>query len=329
MSALPLRVTPDARAVTLAVVGGRPLQGDSDFAADLLAALTRRPRRIAPKYFYDATGSALFDRICELPEYYPTRTELALLRRHAREMAECLGKDAELVEFGAGSSRKVRVLLDAMERPRRFVPIDISSDHLQTAAERLRADYPTLAVLPIAADFTRRLTLPPALGRRVGFFPGSSIGNFSPDEALTFLRRVATVLDRGLLIGVDLVKDPARLHAAYNDADGVTAAFNLNVLVRANRELGTDFDVAAFSHYAHYDPRLQRVEMHLVSRRAQTVRLRGQAFDFDEGDSLHTENSYKYTVEQFRSLAREAGYRPGAAWVDEERLFSLHWLGLS
>ncbi|HWH72791.1 MAG TPA: L-histidine N(alpha)-methyltransferase [Methylibium sp.] len=299
-----------------------------DFASDLLAALAQRPRRIAPKHFYDAAGSALFERICELPEYYPTRTELALLRRHAREMAECIGADAEIVEFGAGSSRKVRLLLDALRTPRRFVPIDISAEHLHEAAARLRADYPALEVLPLAADFTRRLTLPPAAGSRVGFFPGSSIGNFDPDDALAFLRAAAAVLDRGLLIGVDLVKDPARLHAAYNDAAGVTAAFNLNLLARANRELGADFDLAAFDHYAYYDPRRQRIEMHLVSRRAQTVRLCGQAFGFDAGESLHTENSYKYTVEQFHALAREAGYRPGAVWVDDERLFSVHWLAL-
>ena len=327
MSSLPLRATPDFRAVMLAVIGDAP-PSRGDFASDLLAALAQRPRAIAPKHFYDAAGSALFERICELPEYYPTRTELTLLRRHAREMAECIGADAEIVEFGAGSSRKVRLLLDALRTPRRFVPIDISAEHLHEAAARLRADYPALEVLPLAADFTRRLTLPPAAGSRVGFFPGSSIGNFDPDDALAFLRAAAAVLDRGLLIGVDLVKDPARLHAAYNDAAGVTAAFNLNLLARANRELGADFDLAAFDHYAYYDPRRQRIEMHLVSRRAQTVRLCGQAFGFDAGESLHTENSYKYTVEQFHALAREAGYRPGAVWVDDERLFSVHWLAL-
>ena len=326
MSSLPLRVAPDVRAATLAVVS--EASATDDFATALLAALSQRPRSIAPKYFYDAAGSALFDRICALPEYYPTRTELGLLQRHAREMAECIGADAELIEFGAGSSLKVRLLLDALQRPRRFVPIDISAEHLHAAAAQLRADYPALEVTPLAADFTRRVTLPPAVGRRVGFFPGSSIGNFTPGDALAFLRAAAAVLDHGLLIGVDLVKDPARLHAAYNDAAGVTAAFNLNLLARANRELGADFDLDAFDHYAFYEPREQRIEMHLLSRRAQTVHLCGQAFGFDAGEPLHTENSYKYTVEQFHALAREVGYRPDAVWVDDERLFSVHWLAL-
>ncbi|HKX93243.1 MAG TPA: L-histidine N(alpha)-methyltransferase, partial [Methylibium sp.] len=221
MSSLPLRATPDVRAATLAVVS--EASATDDFATALLAALSRRPRSIAPKYFYDAAGSALFDRICELPEYYPTRTELGLLRRHAREMAECVGADAELVEFGAGSSLKVRLLLDALQRPRRFVPIDISAEHLHAAAAQLHADYPALEVAPLAADFTRRVTLPPAVGRRVGFFPGSSIGNFEPDDARRLLQRMTQWLDGGLLIGVDLVKPEADLLLAYDDPLGVTA----------------------------------------------------------------------------------------------------------
>ncbi|MES3015340.1 MAG: L-histidine N(alpha)-methyltransferase [Pseudomonadota bacterium] len=342
-----LRTTPDVRAETLpvrpaplraAVVAVPPAVVDSEFARDLLAALARRPRSIAPKYFYDAAGSALFDRICELPEYYPTRTELALLATHAPEIARCIGPDAEIVEFGAGSSRKVRLLLDALQRPRRFVPIDISGEHLHSAAAALRADYPALDVQPIAADFTRPLELPGALdrsARRVGFFPGSSIGNFTPDEGLRFLRQAAEWLRGapgapagGMLVGVDLVKDPARLHAAYNDAAGVTAAFNLNLLARANRELGANFDLDAFAHYAFYEPTRQRIEMHLVSRRAQQVRVCGHDFGFDEGDTLHTENSHKFSVAGFRALARRAGYRPGPVWCDAERLFSVHWLAL-
>ncbi len=328
MSAIPLRLTPDVRAVTFSAEPEAAGPEESEFARAMRTALAQRPRQIAPKFFYDAAGSALFERICALPEYYPTRTELALLRRHAPEMAGCVGPGAEIVEFGAGSSRKVRLLLDALVAPRRFVPIDISAEHLHAAAARLRADYPALEVLPLAADFTRRLLLPARLGARVGFFPGSSIGNFTPDDALAFLRAAAAVLDRGLLIGVDLLKDPARLHAAYNDAAGVTAAFNLNLLVRANRELGTDFDLAAFDHYAFYAPRRQRVEMHLLSRRAQTVHLGDEPYAFDAGESLHTENSYKYGVESFRALAREAGFRPGPVWVDADRLFSVHWLAL-
>jgi dimethylhistidine N-methyltransferase len=306
---------------------------DGDFARELLAGLSQSPRAVPPKYFYDAAGSALFDRICELPEYYPTRTELGILRAHAAELAGWIGPDAEIVEFGAGSLHKVRVLLDALPRPRRFVPIDISTEHLLGAAERLRRDYPGLAVEPVAADFTAPFELPRAQGRRVGFFPGSSIGNFDPAEALSFLRQAATLLREGgegsgLLIGVDLVKDPALLHAAYNDAAGVTAAFNLNLLARANRELGANFALDGFFHHACYLPTRQRIEMHLVSRREQHVRLCGREFTFAEGEAIHTENSYKYSVAGFRALASQAGFEPGPAWRDPKGLFSLHWLAL-
>ncbi len=314
-----------------------PPGGDAarPFAQAMREALQHRPHVISPKFFYDAAGSRLFDRICDLPEYYPTRTEVALLGRHAAEMASLIGPGAELVEFGAGSTTKIRLLLDALQRPCRFVPIDISAEHLRTAAAALQRDHAGLVVQPLAADFTQPLTLPawpdgaPAGPvRRVGFFPGSSIGNFTPDEARGFLRRTAALLrGGGLLIGVDLVKDPALLHAAYNDAAGVTAAFNRNLLHRANRELGTGFDAdGGFDHYAFYEPRLQRIEMHLVSRHRQTVRLGPDTFLLDEGETLHTENSQKFTVEGFRRLAVEAGYGPGPVWCDPQRLFSVHWL---
>lgn len=296
-----------------------------DFATDLIEGL--RARRVAPKWFYDAEGSRLFERICETPEYYPTRTELAMLDRHAPDIAALIGPGAEIVEFGAGASRKVRVLLDALQAPRRFVPVDISGEHLAGAAAALRHDYPGLQVLPVAGDFTQALALPPAAGRRVGFYPGSSIGNFDPVEAEALLRRFAGWLDGGaLLIGVDLVKDPAVLHAAYNDAQGVTAAFNLNLFARARRELGADFDLGGWAHSAFYNPPQRRIEMHLVSRREQSVTIRGQRIDFAEGDSVHTENSYKYTVDGFRALARRAGFEPDAVWVDAARRFALHWL---
>ncbi|WP_395700481.1 L-histidine N(alpha)-methyltransferase [Aquabacterium sp.] len=299
-------------------------------AVALLEGLRHKPRAIAPKFFYDARGSALFDQICDLPEYYPTRTELGLLQRHAREMAECIGPAADVVEFGAGSQRKIRLLLQALQRPARYVPVDISTEHLREHARALQAEQPGLPVQALAADFSADIVLPPLPAearRRVGFFPGSSIGNFTPAEALQFLRRSAAWLrGGGLLIGVDLVKDPAVLHAAYNDAAGVTAAFNKNLLLRANRELGTDFDAEAFHHHAFYDPRAQRIEMHLISARRQTVRVFGERFLFDEGESLHTENSCKYTVEGFQHLAREAGYAPQAVWCDAQRLFSVHWL---
>ncbi|KWT72484.1 MULTISPECIES: L-histidine N(alpha)-methyltransferase [unclassified Variovorax] len=302
----------------------------SDFGRELFEGLSRSPRGISPKFFYDAAGSQLFDRICELPEYYPTRTEMRILTERAPEIAAQIGPHAEVIEFGAGSLTKVRLLLDALHAPRRYVPIDISGEHLEAAAQRLRTDYPHLGVLPVVADYTMPLVLPArgeGLGQRVGFFPGSTLGNFSPDEALAFLQLAQRLLrGGGLLLGVDLVKDPARLHAAYNDAQGVTAAFNLNLLRRANRELGTDFDLEGFSHAAFYNAPLRRIEMHLASRRAQTVTLDGQRFHFEEGETIHTENSYKFTVDGLQALAVKAGLRPAAVWTDPEQLFSVHWL---
>jgi dimethylhistidine N-methyltransferase len=299
------------------------------FARDLRAALAVRPHAISPKYFYDAEGSLLFDRICELPEYYPTRTELAILQRCAGEIARLAGPEAEIVEFGAGSLRKVRLLLQAFERPARYLPIDISGEHLAMAATLLRAEFPHLDVQPVVADYTQGLGLPRASGpgRRVGFFPGSTIGNFTPEEAQTFLERAAETLRGGaLLLGADLVKDPQVLHAAYNDAQGVTADFNLNLLARANRELGTRFVLEQFAHYACYNAPLQRIEMHLVSRQKQSVTVAGERFELDEGESIHTENSYKFTVDGLRALARRVGFKPGPVWTDPQRLFSVHWL---
>ncbi|CAN7221505.1 MULTISPECIES: L-histidine N(alpha)-methyltransferase [unclassified Variovorax] len=302
----------------------------SNFGRELFAGLSCGARSIPPKFFYDVAGSALFDRICELPEYYPTRTELRILTECASEIAAQIGPKAEIIEFGAGSLTKVRLLLDALDAPKRYVPIDISGEHLEAAAQRLRDDYPRLAVQPLVADYTMPLVLPArgeGMGQRVGFFPGSTLGNFSPDEALAFLQLAQRLLrGGGLLLGVDLVKDPALLHAAYNDARGVTAAFNLNLLRRANAELDTDFDLDGFTHAAFYNAPLRRIEMHLVSRRAQTVTLDGQRFAFDEGETIHTENSHKFTAEGLRALAVKAGFRPAAVWTDPERLFSVHWL---
>lgn len=301
----------------------------SDFGHDLRAALAARPRSISPKYFYDAEGSRLFDRICELPEYYPTRTEIGILERSAAEMAALAGPQAEIVEFGAGSLRKVRLLLQAFEAPARYVPIDISGEHLRDAAAILRREFPGLDVQPVVADYTQPVDLPEATGRgrRIGFFPGSTIGNFTPEEALHFLEGAARMLRGGaLVLGADLVKDPQVLHAAYNDAQGVTAAFNLNLLVRANRELGANFQPARFAHYAFYNAPLQRIEMHLVSRERQVVTVAGERFTFEEGEALHTENSCKFTVDGLRALAVRAGFRPGPVWTDPARLFSVHWL---
>jgi dimethylhistidine N-methyltransferase len=300
------------------------------FARDLTKALASRPRSISPKYFYDVQGSQLFDRICELPEYYPTRTELRILADNAREIGSQMGPRAEIVEFGAGSLRKVRLLLDAMDRPARYLPIDISGEHLARSAAALQQDYPGLDVQPVEADYTQRLLLParlPGAGKRVGFFPGSTIGNFTPQEALHFLQIAGQVLRGGaLLLGADLIKDPAVLHAAYNDAQGVTAAFNLNLLARANRELGTRFLLDQFAHSAFYNAPMQRIEMHLVSRCRQQVAMGGEYYGLDEGETLHTENSHKFTVDGMRALAVQAGFSPGPVWTDEDRFFSVHWL---
>jgi dimethylhistidine N-methyltransferase len=301
----------------------------SEFARDLRLALAERPHAISPKYFYDAEGSRLFDRICELPEYYPTRTELGILERGAAEMAALAGRGAEIVEFGAGSLRKVRLLLRAFTAPARYLPIDISGEHLRDAAGILRSEFSGLEVQPIVADYTQPLQLPPPAqgGKRIGFFPGSTLGNFTPQEAQAFLARAAGELRGGaLVLGADLVKDPKLLHAAYNDAQGVTAAFNLNLLERANSELGANFQPAQFAHYAFYNAPLQRIEMHLVSRTRQVVALAGERFTLEEGESLHTENSYKFTVDGLRALAQRAGFRPGPVWTDPDRLFSVHWL---
>lgn len=308
------------------------------FAADVHAGLSPRQKSLPAKYFYDRRGSELFEQICDLPEYYPTRTEIGLLRRHGHEMARLIGSDAEIVEFGAGALVKIRLLLDALESPRGFLPIDISGAHLSDAAAALMRDHPGLQVRPLAGDFTAPdLVLPARLSGtrcRAGFFPGSTIGNFTPDEALGFLRGAARMLgegntgNSGLLIGVDLVKNPALLHAAYNDAAGVTAAFNLNLLRRINRELGGDFVLERFAHYAFYQPQHQRIEMHLVSLTAQSVRIGTRRYDFGAGESIHTENSYKYTLGGFHHLAEQAGFRPVAVWTDPDNLFSLHWLAL-
>ncbi|MFG6429447.1 L-histidine N(alpha)-methyltransferase [Roseateles sp. LYH14W] len=303
---------------------------NEQFADDLHAALSRTPKAISPKYFYDEVGSKLFERICDLPEYYPTRTELALLQTHATDMAAQMGERVQLVEYGAGALRKVRLLLDALPRERvEFVPVDISGPHLLSACNGLAGDYPGLAIHPLVADFTRQHALParPAGARRVGFFPGSSIGNFTPAEADAFLRLAAAELTGGgLLIGIDLVKDHEVLHAAYNDAQGVTAAFNLNLLERARNELGAEFPAGGFEHLAFYNPAYCRIEMHLRATRPLALQLGGEIYSFHEGETLHTEHSHKYTVAGFQAMAERAGFRPGKVWTDANRWFALLWL---
>jgi dimethylhistidine N-methyltransferase len=309
-----------------------PVRGQRDhgFARAFIEGMGSTPKRVPCKYFYDVAGSALFDEICALPEYYQTRTELALLSAHAAEMAAVIGPEVELIEFGAGALTKVRVLLDALENPRAYIPIDISGDYLAKVCAALDSDYPALRLEPVVADFTRPFVLPAAKNgttRRVGFFPGSTIGNFSLDESIAFLKTVSGIVrGGGLLIGVDLIKDRRVLDAAYNDAKGVTAAFNKNLLVRANRELDATFDLDAFQHRAVYNERASRIEMYLISLVDQEVMVAGEPVAFSAQEAIHTEDSYKYTIESFRSLAWDAGLVPRQVWCDEERLFSVHWL---
>jgi dimethylhistidine N-methyltransferase len=323
--------------VTLRREDRAPRHQSTAFSRDVHAGLSAAVKTLPAKYFYDRTGSDLFEQICRLPEYYPTRTEKKILRQHAREIAAIVGPDVVVVEFGAGAAEKVRLLLEALQRPAGYLPIDISGPHLSAAVAPLQRAYPDVVMRVVAGDFTQALPLPaplPQARARIGFFPGSTIGNFTPEEALEFLHNAAAMLrtggssGAGLLIGVDLVKDPAILHAAYNDSAGVTAAFNLNLLQRINRELNGDFDLDAFDHYAFYNPTQQRIEMHLVSRVAQTVQVCDRRYAFAAGESIHTENSCKYTPARFRMLAEKAGFRPAAMWTDEDSLFSLHWLAL-
>ncbi len=301
------------------------------FRDAVLYGLARMPKSIPPMYFYDARGSALFEAICRLPEYYPTRTETAILLRHAGDIATRIGPDAHLIEYGSGGLQKVRPLLDALQTPAAYTPVDISAEHLDAAAQRLALEYPAIEVTAIVADYSRPFSVPapkrPAR-TRTALFLGSTIGNFAPDEALGFLRQAARRLSGGgcLLLGADLRKDPVRLHAAYNDASGVTAQFNLNLLTRINREFHGTFDLASFDHYAFYNPGPGRIEMHLVSRKAQRVSVAGRSFGFNQGESVHTENSYKFTIEGLQGVARRAGFEPEHVWLDDEELFSLHLL---
>jgi dimethylhistidine N-methyltransferase len=301
------------------------------FLSEALAGLTK-PRKTLPcKYFYDARGSQLFEEICGLDEYYPTRTELGIMEEHVDGMADAVGPDVRLVELGAGSGRKTRLLLDALDGPAAYLPVEISQAALDGCARRLREAFPDLEVLSVCADYTRKVDLPrpqTAYEGTAAYFPGSTIGNFEPDEARTFLNRVARLVGEGggLLIGVDLQKERDVLEDAYNDARGVTAAFNLNLLERINRELDGDFDLDAFHHRARWNPDEGRIEMHLVSRRPQQVSLADEAIDFDEGEYITTEYSYKYTQESFEALAQSAGFEAKQVWTDDREWFSVWYL---
>ncbi|WP_374570829.1 ergothioneine biosynthesis protein EgtB [Phenylobacterium sp.] len=297
------------------------------FADDVVEGLSQPQKAISPKYFYDAEGSRLFEAICELPEYYPTRTEIALLESVAGEIAQAIPRGAALVEFGSGASVKTRLVLDAAPQISAYAPIDISPDALAAAEAAIRRDYPDLEVAPLAEDFTRALALPDAVAGLscVGFFPGSTIGNFTPSEAQAFLSAARRLLGPGaaFIVGADLVKPADVLEAAYDDAQGVTAAFNKNLLARMNRELGADFDLDAFDHRAVWNAEESRVEMHLVSRVAQQVRVAGRVFSFEAGEHLHTENSYKFTLEGFADLAGRAGWTLARSWRSPDPAFAV------
>ncbi|MGB8401332.1 L-histidine N(alpha)-methyltransferase [Bradyrhizobium sp.] len=307
-------------------------QQTSAFAGDVIDDLSQHPKRLSPKYFYDAAGSELFEQITLLPEYYPTRTELGILRDRGGEIADITPKGAALVEFGAGATTKVRLLLERCEFAA-YVPVDISGDFLNAQADALRKDFPSLEVHPVAADFTAPFALPADIAGRpkVGFFPGSTLGNFEPHEACGFLRRAREILGDGarMIIGVDLEKNERVLYDAYNDAAGVTARFNLNVLVRINRELGGNFDISAFMHRSIYNRERYRIEMHLISKKAQNVRVLGRSFSFRPGESIHTESSYKYSLERFTALARGTGWKVEESWTDPAKMFSVHALAAS
>lgn len=293
----------------------------------VLDGLAADPKRLPPWLFYDAEGSRLFERICEQPEYYPTRTELAILRDNAAAIAAALGPGCRLVELGAGSHRKARALLRTLNHPDGYVAIDISGEQLRASVAALAREFPALPVTGIVADYAAEGDLPIEGQRLVGFFPGSTVGNMDPDEAEAFLRGWADRLaGGGMLVGVDLVKDSSVLEAAYNDAAGVTAAFNRNMLAHVNAALGCDFDPARFRHRAFFDPGLGRVEMHLVSTIGQAVQVCGRRFALAAGESIHTENSWKYTLEGFQQLATRAGFKARAAWTDDQGWFSVHWL---
>lgn len=303
-----------------------------DFLQDVVQGLSKAQKEVSAKYFYDERGSALFDEICDLPEYYPTRTEIGLLQIYRDELTAVLGKNRLLIEYGSGSARKVSILLTALQEPVAYMPVDISKEYLLHSAAQLAASRSGLEIIAVCADYTTLTQLPQGHkykdAKKLIFFPGSTIGNYTPMQAIRLLKTAVELLGPGggMLVGVDLKKDPNILHAAYNDARGVTAAFNLNMLARINRELGADFDLGAFRHQAFYNAQCGRIEMHLLSLKEQTVKVQNYVFRFRKGETIHTENSCKYSIEEFQRIAEAAGFEAVRVWVDEDRLFSLHYL---
>jgi len=302
-----------------------------DLRDEVLRGLAKPAKELPCKLFYDQRGSALFDQICQLDEYYLTRTETAILQQNAADIAALIGERCALIEYGSGSSSKIRILLDQLREPLSYVPIDLSKDQLLPSATAIAAAYPRLKVLPLCADYTQPLVHPAlaeGVARRVAFFPGSTIGNFHRHEAEEFLRRVRNLVGRkgGLLVGIDLKKDPRLLHAAYNDSAGITAEFNLNLLAHINTRFGSDFRLDQFAHRAHYEERLGRIEMHLISLADQLVQLDDARFPFEAGEPILTEVSYKYDLDQFARLAARAGFGVQRVWTDSDRLFSVQYL---
>ena len=301
----------------------------SDFLTDVIDGLNKHPKTLSPKYFYDQRGSELFDEICRQPEYYPTRTEISILQNNAEDIARLIGPDCVLIELGSGVSEKIRCLFDVLS-PASYLGIDISKDFLLLSTKRLARDYPELEVHAVCADFTHQIELPEQCksDRLVAFFPGSSIGNFEPDDAVALLKDVASMVGKGgkMLIGVDLKKDKAVLNAAYNDANGITADFNLNLLLRMQEELDIDMDAESFSHKAFYNNEKGRVEMHLVSQGDQQIVVDGESFQLFDNETLHTENSYKYDLPEFENMAEKAGFGIEQVWTDSQNLFSVQCL---
>ena len=302
----------------------------ADFLAEALAGLSESPRTLPCKFFYDERGSELFQKICELPEYYVTRTELQILKNQGRDIAKHLGPGIELIGLGTGAGTKTRLLLDELQAPIAYVPVDISKEQLQQSSAQFQELFPDLEVLPVCADYLQPVILPTPKRepqRKVIYFPGSTIGNFEPDVALDFLHRIRRVSDEdgGLLIGVDLKKDRQILERAYNDAQGVTAEFNLNLLVRANRELGADFDLKHWKHRAIYNAEAGRIEMHLVSKTEQTIHIADHEFRFSAGEKIVTEYSYKHSKEGFSAIAAQAGFRLAKMWTDDAQLFGVFY----
>jgi len=305
--------------------------GRESFLAEVLIGLHKPQKELPSKYFYDERGSHLFERICQLKEYYIPRIEVSIMQAHIREMAELIGPHVLLIEYGCGNCEKVRFLIDHLHDPVAYIPIDISQEQLLHVTKELASIYPRLQVLPVCADYTSSFELPiprQSSKRIVVYFPGSTISNFDPIPAKHFLEHVANLCgsDGALLIGVDLKKDPAVLHSAYNDNEGITAAFNLNLLERINRELDCDFQLDGFQHYAFYNSRESRVEMHLISQRDQAVHMNRETISFARGESIWTESSYKYNLDEFEQIAAAAGFRVERVWVDEWQWFSVQYL---